>query len=96
MAIVVEEQKNRGTLIAVVTWAAGIIVVGVGAYYLFFKAPTLVEIALPADFESIKDISQITLDPGEVLGSTELQALQPYITLVVPSTAGRPNPFLGF
>ena len=95
MAIIVEEEKSRISLVTVVIWLAILIVIGVAAYYIFFTEPQLVEVtSQPAGFENLNPLSKINLNPNDLLTSQAFQSLKQYIELPVAGNAGRPNPFL--
>lgn len=96
MAIVIEEEKrsggNWGTIIVIIAVVVALLVT---AYYIFFNQPQLVEVATPAGFQNTIQISQIHLDPGEVVNSAQFKALQSYAVPLTPQFSGRLNPFLG-
>ena len=95
MAIVVEEHRSNGGLLTVLLWAAVMVAVAVGLYYLFFKAPTLIEIKASGSFKNIQELSRINLDPKEVKDNAVFKSLNPYInTQNIPTPTGRSNPFL--
>lgn len=96
MAIVVEEEpKNRKGLAGLITWLVVFIILGVAAYYVFFKRPDLVEVVTPTNFSDTEALSQINLAPDEVINSAEFQSLRSYSEPATPQTGGRANPFLG-
>ena len=78
-----------------VIWGVILVVILVGAYYLFFKRPDVIpSLATPAAFQQANDLSGVKLDPGSVVQSTTFQALRPQVAdMPVPAT-GRTNPFL--
>ena len=95
MAIVIEEQKSKSGVIAAFAW---IIILGAllaGAYYVFFKKPELIEVAVPANFENSQQIVNLgkTVSP-DIFNSPQFP-LQRRITPRTPQTFGRANPFLG-
>lgn len=96
MAIVIEEEKNQTNIIGIVTWLVVILVVGIAAYYIFFARPQLVEMVAPSAFQNINTISKINLNPEEVVNSKLFQSLKLYVSLPVPGSAGRSNPFSPF
>ena len=96
MAIVVEEeQKSRGGLVSLIVWGVVFVVIGLSVYYLFFKRPDLVEVAAPSSFTNTQALSQIVLEPNDVINSPGFKALHGGIQPIVPQPSGRPNPFLG-
>ncbi len=98
MAIVVEEENNNKTgVVRIVTWVTVIILISAAAYYIFFAQPELVGlVSPPSNFTNIDSLSQISLNPEEVINSSGFQSLKQYITLPVAGNAGRQNPFLQF
>lgn len=98
MAIVVEEDRNRGNSLRILGWVAILILLGAAIYYIFFAAPELVTISPPANFQNIAPLSQITLHPEDVLNSAAFQALKPPAfplpTPQGPAAVGRVNPFI--
>lgn len=96
MAIIVEERSNAASILSVFIWLLILAGIGAGIYYLFFEKPALIEVAVPAGFESAQQISQIELNPQEVISDDQFRALRQYVTVPATSTIGRQNPFLGF
>jgi hypothetical protein len=95
MAIVVENRRNRGGVVAFAVWFVLIVIVVAGAYYVFFKKPELIPVAAPAGFEEAQRISKIRLNPQEVLDNPKFRALRSYITPSRAASFGKANPFLG-
>ncbi|MEK7212728.1 MAG: hypothetical protein AAB686_03555 [Patescibacteria group bacterium] len=88
------EKKNGGLgIISVLIWLVLIGVVIGGAYYIFFKKPELISVAPPAEFEDVKQLAAIELDPQAVVEGAKFQALKSHITSKTPERFGRSNPF---
>lgn len=94
MAIVIEEEKSKVSLITFVTWLIILVIIAVAVYYIFFSQPQLIEISPPANFENINPLSKINLNPTDVVNNPNFQSLKQYITLPVPGNFGRSNPFV--
>jgi hypothetical protein len=97
MAIIVEEEKNRSNLAAVVGWIVILGIVLAAVYYIFFAAPAAVIVTPPAGFQNISAITQVNFNPASVTSSTSFQALKQYVsepTSTGPASVGRPDPFL--
>jgi hypothetical protein len=95
MAIVIEEQKERFGFLNILLWLIVLIILGYATYYIFFKKPELYEVATPVTLENTRQLVNINLDPAEIIGSPQFQALKQYFTPVAEVNTGRLNPFLG-
>jgi len=67
-----------------------------GVYFLFFKKPVLIEMAIPAPVEETRQLSKITFDPLSVQNSEVFKSLRQYSSLPTPGELGRANPFLPY
>lgn len=96
MAILVEEENNKSSVAwgNILTWGIIFVILGVAVYYVFFKHPDLVETATPANFQNSVQLSQIHLNPSEVINDVKFKALQSYANPLSPQVPGRSNPFL--
>jgi hypothetical protein len=98
MAIIVDEEKNKVNILAILGWAAVIVIIAGTVYYLFFAVPQLVIISPPASFANVAPIAQITLKPEDVLNSAAFGLLKqpsfPLPTPQGPAPVGRPDPFV--
>lgn len=95
MAILVEEEKKPVNWIAILTV---IIVLGslfIGGYYLFFKNPELIDIAVPPELKDLQPLTEIKFDPKPVIDRLNKYYHQyaPALSLPVP---GREDPFKPF
>ena len=93
MAIIVEEEKNKGGIVRILMWVVILGIVGFAGYYIFFAKPQLVEIEAPANFKGINPLSEIQLNPQEVIQGRSFQALKNYVSPPQPGNAGKSNPF---
>lgn len=96
MAIVIEEERKQsaGAVVGAVMWIVMLALIGAAVYYVFFKQPDLIEIAAPPGFRDTARLSELELNPQEVLESAAWKNLRPYITPVLRTDTGRQNPFL--
>lgn len=94
MAIIVEEERSRPSIIAVLMWLMVLIIVAVAVYYIFFVQPQVVDIGVPSNFQNIDPLAEINLNPEDVIGSSGFQSMKQYVTPPVPGNAGRANPFV--
>ncbi len=97
MAIVIEEQKNKSGVGAILIGAVAVALVGIGVYYIFWKKPNLAEVAVPPAFQNTKQLIDIgaSVNPENVLQSVT-QTLRRYTTSTTPQNLGRANPFISF
>jgi len=99
MAIVVQsEQGSRLNLIGIVGWMVVIFIVGIAAYYLFFKQPDLIAFTVSPErreeFDTVKKISELGLDPGKISKHPLWSGRTRQISIELPGTMGKNNPFL--
>ncbi len=97
MAILVQETKKETNWVAVLSTIIIILVIFVGAYFLFFKKPELIEVVAPGSLQNVSSISKLSFDPESVLNSPTFKLLRqlPPSTAEPPSP-GRSNPFRPF
>jgi hypothetical protein len=96
MAIVIEEEKNQNNIIAIAMYLVFLVIIGAVLYYIFFKQPTLIEVAVPESFENTAQLSRIELNPRDVVADEKFQSLKQYVTPPSPGNVGRANPFISF
>jgi hypothetical protein len=99
MAIIVEEENNRGKGSATLLgWIIIVVVVLIGAYEIFFAAPSGSQVVVPpSNFSELTSLSQITLSPQDVVSSSSFQSLKQYVgepSTSSPAAVGRTNPFV--
>lgn len=95
MAIVIEQENSgKGGLIKIVIWVIILMVILVGAYFLFFKHPDVIpSLAQPAGLKEVNVLSQVKLDPDAVVQSQAFQSLKPQAPDMPTPATGRSNPF---
>ncbi len=94
MAIITEEKQSSIGLVGILIWLIIIALIGVGAYYIFFKSPALngEAIAKPDNFKKAEAVSGIKLEPSKLDAS--LKDFFDYIPWKKPAeNEGRQNPF---
>lgn len=96
MAIVVEEEKKQGGWIGAIIWIVILAVAGYGVYFLFFKSPAFVDVAIPPNFKDATTLVSVELKPDEVLNSPQFKNLNQYYAPSALPAGGKQNPFLGF
>jgi hypothetical protein len=97
MAIIIEEGKKKSNILGIAGWIGFLVLVGIAAYYIFFASPQLVVIPATGALSTIAPIAQLSLNPQNIVGSTEFQSLQSDVTLPTPqspNSVGRSNPFI--
>jgi hypothetical protein len=94
MAIIIEEEKNKISLISIATWLVVLLIIGLAVYYIFFSQPELVEIAAPAAIQNLDPLRKINISPDEIVNSPAFHSLKSTVTLPTPGNTGRSNPFL--
>ena len=95
MAIIIEENRNRISLPALVGWIAVLAAIAIAVYYLFIKNPGKAEVILPG-FRNTEQISEINLDPRVIVNNPKFQSRQQYIAPPLSVPVGRANPFVPF
>jgi hypothetical protein len=95
MAIVVEQERSgKGGMMKLLVWGLILLVILVGAYYLFFKRPDVIpNLAAPAAFKQANELQGVKLDPGAVVQSQTFQSLRPQAPEQPTPVTGRTNPF---
>lgn len=96
MAIIVEETRKRTNFLSVMIWLIVIGVIGFAAYYIFFKQPEIVDLAIPNEFQDTTELSKIKLNRASIDNDATFGTLKPYTTPPSDSRTGRSNPFLSF
>jgi len=99
MAIVVEsEQGNRMNIAGILGWMFVITLLGIAAYYIFFKRPELISFQVPAthkdEFDIVKRISELRINPEKIKANPFFSGRTAEMPLTIPVIPGRQNPFL--
>ncbi len=98
MVIVVEEKNTNAIGMGrIISWAVLLVLAGVGAYYVFFEAPTIVEYSVPPDFPDTDQFMQIKerINPEDINTFSIIQDKK-FIEPPHASPEGRYNPFLPY
>lgn len=94
MAIYIEEDKNKGGWLGIITIMVIVIIIAVGIYYTFFVKPNIIENIAPAKLKSIDKLFNAQFNPESVVNSNFFKQLN---TIVPPqknlSPAGNSSPF---
>lgn len=95
MAIELEQKKKTswGNIIFVILV---FIILGSGAYYLYFAPKPAIEILVPTDQKITTELSKINFDPSSVIDSEAFRLLRKYSGPVNAGSLGRSNPFVKF
>lgn len=94
MAIILEHEKKQVNWIVVLTVFLALAVIFTGAYFLFFKRPEIIDIAIPKKFDDLNMISRISFNPDDVIQSPAFRSLRQYGTIITQTqTPGKANPF---
>lgn len=95
MAIVIEEEKNRVSVVTLASWGTVLFIIVFLVYYFFFRRPEIIEVSIPPHLRSTQQISQeIKLDPKTILNNPKFQSRRKYVEPPVPGNLGRQNPFV--
>lgn len=95
MAIITEDRQSGSGIMGVLIWMIVLILIGVGAYYIFFVKPPLTSsLEQSDDFKKVKSISSAKLDTKEIIDKLGSLNLKNYITWEESENKGRTNPFL--
>lgn len=94
MAIILEEERNRLSLLSLLSWVVVLIIIVVAVYYLFIKDPGRVDVVLPG-FSSTEKITGISIDPKNFIKNPNIiERIPP--SPVSEGVAGRDNPFIPY
>jgi flagellar basal body-associated protein FliL len=93
MAIVVEEEKDRGSIVVLIGWLVVIITIIAAAYMIFFKNPQIIETVGPSSFRQTAQVAKINLNT-DVFKDPAFTARQIYVQPIGEGTVGKSNPFL--
>lgn len=94
MAIIVEEERKRGSPARAVLWMTVLIILGIAAYYIFLARPQTIEIVAPPGFGTLEPLAEAQVNPESIVNSADFQSLKQYVSLPEPGNAGRINPFI--
>ncbi|MFH0890919.1 MAG: hypothetical protein V1856_02725 [Candidatus Liptonbacteria bacterium] len=94
MAIITEEKQSSVGLMSFVVWLFVLVIIGVGAYYIFFKIPSR-EVGptdRSEDFQRTEALAGADLNAKPVVDG--LVDMKSHVLWEEPEKQGRPNPFL--
>jgi len=96
--VTVEEEKKSTSWLNIALVMIIIGVLFIGAYFLFFKKPELVEIVVPgqSQLEGWQQLGSLSFDPQELLTSPKFKLLRQFETPAPTLKSGRPNPFIPY
>ena len=96
MAIIIEpERQNRFGALGLLAWIVAIAVIIAAVYYVFFRRPELIDVALPSGLQGSREILNVNVDP-DLLISGPLRFRRQHVPEPTPRNLGRANPFLPF
>jgi len=97
MAIVVEEERDRGGVLVLIGWLVVIITIILAVYLIFFKNPEIIESVGPSSFRQTAQIAnikeQIKINT-KVFENPAFTTRQPYVPSPGEGVVGKNNPFL--
>lgn len=91
-----EQQKKQVNWTLIGGAGIFIVILFVGAYYLFFKSPELlVDFSISGEDKNIQDLSKIDFkkDADTVVGKFDKIYTNNFSSTITPPTLGRQNPF---
>jgi hypothetical protein len=95
MAIVVEEEKDRGGVVVLIGWLVVIVTIILAMYLIFFKNPQIIETVGPTSFRQTAQVAQIKDKLNiKVLQGQSFTTRQTYVEPPGEGTVGKTNPFL--
>lgn len=90
-----DQQRKMGVKLTPIAAAVVIGLVIIGAIYFLFFAPTpAFEVIVPPPLQTAEKISQLQIDPANVINSSAFRSLRVYAPLPSAGLIGRANPFL--
>jgi len=96
MAILVEQEKKPINWFNIIVIAVVIVVLFSVVYFVFFSSPELIDVVVPGNLNSIKELSQVQVDPTPVVSTLNKYFTGNFGTSLSIPTPGRSNPFLPY
>lgn len=100
MAVIIQPNQRGSRTFIIISVAAALAILAIGAYYLFFTPAPLIEAILPANLQSVADLSGLQFNPQEVLQDEFFASEDPgrsiNLPVIGPNSLGRENPFAAF
>ena len=96
MAIVVEEEKDRGGVVVLIGWLVVIVTIILAVYLIFFRNPQIIEKVGPAGFRETAQVAKINprIDVFQDPAFTVRQEQGRYVPSPGEGTVGKSSPFL--
>jgi len=96
MAILIEEEKKSINWVSIIAVGIIILLVFIGAYYVFFKDPGVIDQIVPRDLQNVSQLTKTNIDPTEVVNLPTFKLLQDFAAPLSLPSAGRDDPFKPF
>ncbi len=96
MAIIVEQEKKPVNWFNIIMVVVVVAILFALVYFIFFNQPQFIDVVVPGNLSSIKEISQVQVDPTPVVSTLNKYFTGNYGTSLTVPTAGRTNPFQPF
>ncbi|MEK7187816.1 MAG: hypothetical protein AAB691_03145 [Patescibacteria group bacterium] len=93
MAIVVEEERDQGSVIVLIGWLVIIVTIILAVYLIFFKNPEIINTVGPASFRQTVQVAQIELNT-KVFQNPAFTTRTTYVQPPGEGVVGKDNPFL--
>lgn len=94
MAIVLQPQKKKTNWFVIGVFVFLLLVIIIGAYFLFFAPVPKIEVFIPTSLQSLNKITEEEFDPAQINAHPVLGNLAEYGDLPSVGNIGRDNPFL--
>ena len=96
MAIIVEQEKKPVNWFNLIVIAVVVVILFSVVYFIFFSNPQLIDVVVPGNLKSIKQLSEVQVDPTPVVTTLNKYFVGNFGASLSIPTPGRPNPFLPF
>ncbi len=96
MAIIVEEPKPPKNWGAIISFVIILAVIFGGVYFIFFKKPVLIELAISGSIRETEVLSKLTFNPSDIQNNEVFKSLRQYAASMATGQLGRPNPFMPY
>ncbi|HOF50179.1 MAG TPA: hypothetical protein PLH22_00600 [Candidatus Colwellbacteria bacterium] len=97
MAVIIQPNQRGSRTFILISAASALAILAIGAYYLFFTPAPLIEAILPANLQSVADLSGLKFNPEEILQdeffSSETPRRSVDLPVIGPNSLGKENPF---
>lgn len=96
MAIIVEEPKPPKNWGAIISFVIILVVLFGSVYFIFFKKPILIELAISGSIQETEMLSKLTFEPSNIQNNEVFKSLRQYAAPATAGQLGRSNPFLPY